>query len=80
MTMDSDIRKCADPISTLLHLLWSESFVQPACHSTQGLRLARGYMAIFLPFFFFGCPVRLAESQFPDQGLNPDHSSEHPES
>ena len=27
-------------------------------------------------FFFFGDATRLAGSQFPDQGLNPGHSSE----
>ena len=26
--------------------------------------------------FFFGRAARLAESQFPEQGLNPGHSSE----
>ena len=29
---------------------------------------------------FFGHTVQLAGSQFPDQGLNPGHSSESPES
>ena len=31
-------------------------------------------------FFFFGCTARLVGSQLPDQGLNPGHSSESPES
>ena len=30
--------------------------------------------------FFFGCTMRLAESQFPKQGLNPGHGRESPES
>ena len=36
---------------------------------------------IFLPFFlFFGHITWLVGAQFPDQGLNPGHSSESPES
>ena len=31
-------------------------------------------------FFFFGRVVQLVGSQFPNQGLNPHHSSESPES
>ena len=33
----------------------------------------------FMSFFFFGRTTWLAGSQFPDQGLNPGHSSKSPE-
>ena len=36
--------------------------------------------ALSLYIFYFGHTTQLAGSQFPDQGLNPDHGSESPES